>query len=255
MTNKPINKLAIQARLNQSLNILTFDQINSTNTFAKEYLIQHPKQNTVIIADTQTNGYGRFKRDFYSPKDTGIYLSLIIPTTVVSPGLLTTMTGLTAVKALKQSFPGADLKLKWVNDILLHNKKIGGILAENIPTKSGNHLVLGIGINLNTTDFPQELQPIAGSVSNNSNLDRNIVIADLLNQFFEKFQTYQTGDFLSEYCKLCDTLNKTVRIVNGNDEIIGTAVDIAKDGALILEDEKKLRHTINSGEVTKVYLK
>ncbi|WP_334329592.1 biotin--[acetyl-CoA-carboxylase] ligase [Companilactobacillus sp. HBUAS59699] len=255
MTNIPINRSTIENKIDQPIKILTFKKINSTNTFAKEYLLDHPNQTVAIIADAQTAGYGRFKRDFYSPQQTGIYLSIIIPTTITNPGLLTTMAGLASITALKKNFPEENLKLKWINDLLLNNKKVGGILAENINNSNGNHLVLGIGINLNTADFPKELQTIATSISSNDSIDRNIVIADILNQFFSRFPTYQTGDFLPEYRKLCDTLNKTVRIVNGNTELTGTAVDINSNGALILEDTKKLRHIINSGEVTKVFLK
>jgi len=254
MTNKPLSRSEIQARLNTPINILKFDKIDSTNTFSKEYIATHPNNTAVVIAEAQTNGYGRFQRDFYSPQSTGIYLSIIIPTDKIIPGLLTTMTGLTTVKALKRSFPEVNLKLKWINDILLNSKKIGGILAENIPNDNGSNLIIGIGINLNTIEFPDELKSIAGSISNNSTVDRNKIIADILNCFFEQFKTYQTGEFLPEYRRICDTLTRTVRITNGNQETIGQAIDIAADGSLVLLDNKKLRHIINSGEVTKVYL-
>ncbi|WP_164509376.1 biotin--[acetyl-CoA-carboxylase] ligase [Companilactobacillus jidongensis] len=254
MTNKPLNKSEIQARLNTPIKILKFNKIDSTNTFSKEYIVEHHNGITAVIAETQTNGYGRFQREFYSPQNTGIYLSIIIHTDKVIPGLLTTMTGLAIVKALKKSFHKADLKLKWINDILLNGKKIGGILAENIPDDNKNNLIIGIGINLNTIEFPNELKKIVGSISDDPTIDRNKIIADILNCFFEQFKTYQTGDFLPEYCDLCDTLNRTVRITNGKQKIIGQAIDIATDGSLVLLDNKKLRHVINSGEVTKVYL-
>ncbi|MQS53111.1 biotin--[acetyl-CoA-carboxylase] ligase [Companilactobacillus mishanensis] len=254
MTNTIIDKNEIAKYLNSSLNILTFDEINSTNDYAKKIAEKRPDTATLIVSDHQTAGYGRFKRDFYSPANTGIYMSLLLPINKVETDLLTLKACVATVKALQLNFPNADLKIKWINDILLNNKKISGILAESISDgKNGiAYVVLGIGVNLNTADFPQELHDIASSITDSITLNRNKIIGDIVNEFFK---INHAENFLAEYIRLCGTIGKRVELVNGNQHIVGTAEMIKPDGSLVIKDDKKNLHCFNSGEITKVYLK
>ncbi|WP_048704832.1 biotin--[acetyl-CoA-carboxylase] ligase [Companilactobacillus ginsenosidimutans] len=259
MTNQPIiaEKILTQYNCKTPVSIEVFSTLNSTNTYAKENIAsfsnEHP---TLIIAEHQTAGYGRFKRDFYSPDNSGIYLTLVLPINEhVDPGLLTLSTGLSVVETLQQRFPTQNFTLKWINDILLDKQKCGGILAESHSNSHGeiSHIILGIGLNINTSQFPSELKSIAKSASSDADIDRNKIIAELLTNFFRHYQTYQSGDFLPDYRKACSTLGKKVEIVNGNTVTTGIAQDIGGDGSLILLDDKKNRHLINSGEVRKVF--
>lgn len=235
--------------------ILIFDQIPSTNAYAKshhtEFSNEHP---SLILAEQQTSGYGRFKRDFYSPANSGIYMSVVLPINLIkAPNLLTLTAGISAVTGLNKTFPESDLHLKWVNDILLNNKKCGGILAESISNDQDaiSKIILGIGLNINTQQFPNQLNTIANSISNRDVIDRNIIIADILSSLLNNCQL-GADKILPRYRTLCATIGQLVTVQNGSKNLSGQVIDVAEDGSLVLIDDKKNRHLINSGEVTKV---
>ncbi|WP_300562683.1 biotin--[acetyl-CoA-carboxylase] ligase [Companilactobacillus sp.] len=258
MANNEINPNEIQNHITtlKKIDIISFTTLDSTNTYAKnhsdEFSNSHP---TLIIADQQTAGYGRFKRGFFSPKDTGIYLSLVLPiNNIDDPSLLTLATGVAVVSALREMTNSQLINLKWVNDILIHDKKCGGILTESISDSHGkiSKVIVGIGLNINTLEFPEELENIATSISDEIDLERNTIVSQIIKNFFKLDLT--GNDFLSDYRTYCSTLGKTIQVVNGNQTIAGKAIEIADDGSLVLIDDKKNRHRINSGEVTKIYL-
>ncbi|WP_010624654.1 biotin--[acetyl-CoA-carboxylase] ligase [Companilactobacillus versmoldensis] len=257
MTNNPIDieKIIQFYPKAEQLELRYFESIDSTNTFAKNHQAEFSDQRpTVLVANQQTNGYGRFKRDFYSPAGSGIYLTLVLPIEQkIIPGLWTLGTGVAVVKALQQFTNNQNIKLKWINDILLNDHKCGGILAESISDSAGKitKIVIGVGLNINTSIFPSELQNIAKSITEESEVDRNQIIALLLEQFFQL--DFRTNSFLNDYRQFCDTLGKKIQVINGKQEIVGIADDILPDGSLVVFDDKKNRHVINSGEVSKIY--
>jgi len=172
--------------------IFIYDCLESTNKTAKEMAISEAEHGTVVIADSQTAGKGRYGRSFHSPPNHGLYMSLIIKPNQYrfsTPTLITAFSAVTvceAIEAISDKRP----KIKWVNDIFLNGKKICGISAEAITDfESGNTqwIVVGIGVNYSTlaTDFPEELRHIAGSVFglDTPPTTRNHLAAEILNRF------------------------------------------------------------------------
>jgi BirA family biotin operon repressor/biotin-[acetyl-CoA-carboxylase] ligase len=256
-----LDSAVIQANLANSADceILTFASLNSTNDYAKQYLSQQPvTKPVVILADEQTAGHGRLGRSFYSPKTTGLYLSILLPVTAngsVIPGLLTTGTGMAVVKALQKVLPELPLRLKWINDLVVHQRKCGGILTEAINDLESNqisHLIVGIGLNLVTQDFPADLKDIAGALSKTP-LDRNKLAADIITEFLKMYATYETGDFLPEYRRYSAVLGRQIQANTRGKIITGVAQDIDTMGHLLVATDQGLT-TLSSGEITKVQL-
>ncbi|AEB73908.1 biotin--[acetyl-CoA-carboxylase] ligase [Lentilactobacillus buchneri] len=241
--------------------IHAFASISSTNDYAKQFgSSQDFTIPQVFVADTQTQGHGRLGRHFYSPAKGGIYLSILIPLQnrrTIHSGLITTGTAVCVVRTLQQFFPDEDFRVKWVNDILVHDKKCGGILTETVSSlEDGLHenVVVGIGLNIDSTDFPDQIAHKAGAIVTNTAIDKNRIAASLIDNFFYMYQTYTSGNFLQEYAKLSETLGKRVQIVMGNRTITGLADHFTGDGALVVKQDSGEPITVSSGEVTKVYL-
>lgn len=254
--SKMVEQNLIQAGL--AIQLHTFDQIDSTNAEAKRVGQQTGRitQPQVFIANHQTGGYGRLNRDFYSPKDSGLYVSFLIPIAAenFNPGLLTTMTAVASVEAIEKHFP-VRLQIKWVNDLILANRKVGGILAEAFTNPVTNQIigvVIGIGVNLSTTNFPDELQKVAISLSNRPDAkDQTAFVNDFITNFFNHLETYQTGDFMTQYRKKSSVIGHHVRVQFQNNTVTGVVSDIDDDGALLLQtDNQKLK--ITSGEIIHV---
>ena len=230
--------------------------IDSTNIRAKQ-LANKPDLTTpyIIIANQQTNGYGRYGRNFTSPSQSGIYLSILLANeqTEFNSGLLTTAVALAMCRAIEKKL-AASPKIKWVNDVIVDGKKVCGILTEgisNLETQSLSNIVVGAGINYLTTDFPEEISQRAGSLRNyalKAKVSRNEFIATYLEEFFKLYQTYQTGDFMPEYRAHSNIIGKEVTITQGTKNFQGNVVTINDDGAIVLADGRKF----TSGEVTKI---
>lgn len=258
-----LNAPAILAHLSQYPDVVcqVFEELDSTNDYAKAYLSQHPKLSpTVILAEKQTRGRGRLGRQFYSPANTGLYMSILLtlkPGQEVHPSLLTTGTGTAVVRAIRKLYPDLMVALKWINDLVIHQRKCGGILTEAITDlESGqiSHLIVGIGLNISTSEFPDDLTQIAGALSD-ERLDRNRLAAEILEQFFAMYQTYQNGDFLPDYRRFSAILNHPVLVQTVQTQgktLSGTVVDFDYQGYLVLKDSSGQKITVQGGEVTKV---
>ncbi|MDN6900553.1 biotin--[acetyl-CoA-carboxylase] ligase [Oenococcus sicerae] len=258
-----LNESLIQNMLtvNKNLTINVFDQVSSTNTIAKQLLTTDLKKATVVIANQQTAGYGRQNRSFYSPAKSGIYMSIALPLIdkeKIAAGLLTTGTAVAVGLAIKKVFH-RQVKYKWVNDIILDNRKCGGILTEAVTDlESGRiaSIIVGIGLNLtlDQSKMPSELINKAGPIAKRSKSKRNILIAEILNQFFLMYKSYRTGAFLKDYRKHSLVLDKTVTVVVNRKQLVGHAEQINSQGGLILKTTDGQLLTITSGEITKLNL-
>lgn len=227
-----------------------YQEIASTQDLAKDYLNQANTEIALITAKKQTAAYGKRGRSFYSPANTGIYLSLAFPDFTLSKekgGLLTLTIGVEIVNVLKSFFAKHDFRLKWVNDIYLNDKKVAGILVEKVK----NGLVVGLGININTQNFPENLKKKAGSIDSDE-FDRQNLTFKLAQAIIKASKTYETEDILPEYRSLSNILNREVALKVGNKQLMGKVVAIDNLGRLVIaQGEKQL--SFSSGEVTKVY--
>ena len=158
---------AVKAALRASrgfYRVTVVDEVDSTNARVKEWAKAGEAAGAVLIARSQSVGRGRRGRSFYSPAETGLYMSVLLRP-AIAPGDTALITTAAAVAACRTVAASADLQLsiKWVNDLLLGSKKIGGILAEGVPAV---YAVLGIGLNLcdPAGGFPMEIAQCAGSL-------------------------------------------------------------------------------------------
>jgi len=178
---------------NSANKIHIYKSLESTNKTAKELAIQGAEHGTIIIADTQTDGKGRYDKHFYSPPKSGLYMSILLRShflNLTNAANITKMAAVAVCRAI-EILAGSKPKIKPVNDIFLNSKKICGILTEAISDlESGNvdWAVVGFGINITTIDFPLELRDIATSIfaDNSKAVDatfRSKLAAELINFF------------------------------------------------------------------------
>ena len=238
--------------------IYWFETIDSTNTRAKEMAAAGAPHGTVLIADQQTGGRGRMGRSFHSPAGSGIYLSVILRPECPANKLmhLTCATAVAAVEGIENA-TGLRPGIKWINDLVVGKKKLGGILTELSVGNNGivDYAIVGIGINCTQqrSDFPEDIRSIATSLlqCTAKNIDREFVIANILTSFSNICNNLQDiSQILAEYRKNCITLGQEISLVRGDEIRYGTALDTDEAGALIVRFADGHIEAVNSGEVS-----
>lgn len=239
--------------------IFVFDEVTSTQELAKQYLSSHEvKQPLIFVANNQTEGHGRRGRNFYSPSDTGLYFSIILPNPshdIFKIGLLTTSTAVAVVKVLEQFYKDKNFQLKWVNDIYLGTYKVGGIITEaalDLESSSAGNFIMGIGLNLSTKDFPADLSEKAQGINPEFKIDRNQLLAEMAKEVINNFANYRQPDLIDEYRKRSLLFGKNVTLKLGTKAVNGQVEGISDDGSLILKAKSGELQTFKSGEVVKV---
>jgi BirA family biotin operon repressor/biotin-[acetyl-CoA-carboxylase] ligase len=233
-----------------------FDEVNSTNEKANE-LAANVEEGTVIIAEKQKEGIGRFGRGWISPKG-GVYVSVILKpkTTPINASKMTLIAGIAVAKVIIRL--GLDAKLKWPNDVLIHGKKVAGILTStSIKDSKIDYVIVGIGINVNIdiSTFPKELQKSVTSLKEElkKEVSMEMITEDILCEVeinYEIFK-FKKGNFtylLNEWRRLSNTIGKKVKIKMRTEVIEGEAVGVNRDGALILKLEDGSLKNIIAGE-------
>jgi len=229
----------------------------STNTIAKEMATKGAKEGTVIIALEQTAGRGRMGRSFYSPKGSGIYLSIILrPRLNIEDSLLITTCTAVAVARAIEKIAGVKAQIKWVNDIFANGKKVCGILTEaSLDFESGGleYAVVGIGINISGTSFPDEIKNIAGSIFADKPKTvpvTSMLVAEILNNISEMLPAITDKKYLDEYRRRSFLIGKNIYVLKGSEAIKAKAVDIDDKARLVVEYEDHTREALISGEVS-----
>ncbi|RCV66158.1 BirA family transcriptional regulator [Methanophagales archaeon] len=231
-----------------------FNDVNSTNEKA-DILAANVAEGTVIIAKKQRNGIGRFGRAWISPVG-GVYISVILKPKITprEASKISLITGIAIATVIRNL--GLEAKIKWPNDVLIHGKKVCGILTR-ISTKDSkiDYAIVGIGLNVNVdiSTFPKELQKSATSlnVELKKNLSVEKVIEDILYAIEANYEILKEENFtylLNEWTRLSDTLGKKVMIKMKTETIKGAAVGINREGALILMCESGSLRNIIAGE-------
>lgn len=234
--------------------IQKYDTVTSTNDIAKA-LAAAGKRNVCVIADRQTGGRGRMGRQFFSPSGCGLYLSVVL-----SPGvrgedsaLLTTYAAVAVMETVEE-LTGVKPSVKWVNDVYLGGKKICGILAEgNMDFETGkfDYAVLGIGINVRKTAFPEELAKIASDLETETGVqaDRNELADALLLRLADLNTALEKRNFMKKYRESCFVLGKELEVHRGNERFCAKALDVNDRGELLVEVDGETR-VLQSGEVS-----
>lgn len=244
-----LNIQEIQKNLKYKHNIEIFDSIDSTNKYLKSK-INEKNYDTIVISNEQTNGYGKNDRQFISNKDTGIYMSILInPNCLIEESLkITILTSVAVLSAIKSVY-NLDVKLKWVNDIILNDLKVGGILCEsqiNLNTNIIDNMIVGIGINVKNFEFPPSLKNIATSIENNTNIkiSRNELISEIIN-FFDLYFIEKTN-YINLYKENSYVLGRDIKIIQNDRQFFAKAIDIEDNGALIVQEQEKIIKLISS---------
>ncbi len=220
--------------------VYSLDIIDSTNEFARA-LIGGTPEGTVVLARQQTCGRGRFGKTWYSPEQ-GLWMSIILRPR--SRSLITIATGVAVCDALVRC--GVFPSIKWPNDILLHGKKIGGILTEIVDST----VIVGIGLNLNIESFPVELCESASSVylETKKVLKKETVYGDVCTQldyYYTMLEQNRIQELLTKWRYFAAVLGQEVIIEMGDKHITGMALDISENGALIVNcGNGKTEHVI-----------
>lgn len=258
--NDIVSAESIRPYLNSSASHYILDvrqSAGSTNTIAKEMAAKGAKEGTVILALEQTQGRGRMGRSFYSPKGSGIYLSIILrPRLSIDDSLLITTSAAVAVAQAIEKIANVQAQIKWVNDIYVADKKVCGILTEaTLDFESGGleYAVVGIGINIATSIFPDDIRSIAGSIFSDKPKDRpvsSILVAELLNNISEMTPHITDMSYLDEYRRRSFLIGRNILVLRGNDAIPAKAVDIDERARLVVEYENHTREALLSGEVS-----
>ncbi|MEB3058606.1 biotin--[acetyl-CoA-carboxylase] ligase [Parvimonas sp. D9] len=244
-----LNIQEIQKNLKYKHNIEIFDSIDSTNKYLKSK-INEKNYGTIVISNEQTNSYGKNDRQFISNKDTGIYMSILInPNCLIEESLkITILTSVAVLSAIKSVY-NLDVKLKWVNDIILNDLKVGGILCEsqiNLNNNIIDNMIVGIGINVKEFDFPPSLKNIATSIENNTNIkiSRNELISEIIN-FFDLY-FIDNKNYLDLYKENSYVLGKDITVIQNDRQFFAKAIDIEDNGALIVQEQEKIIKLISS---------
>lgn len=231
------------------------DRLDSTNNRAKVLAASGAPNGLAVISDTQTGGRGRLGRSFFSPERSGIYMTCILRPECEPEraSMLTSLAAVAVAEAIETTVQ-ANVRIKWVNDLYLNDKKICGILSEaGLGMEAGRleYAVVGIGVNVKKTVFPPELREIAGSIGNETGTepDRNRLIAEILNRLEERMADLETGRFLEESRRRSNVIGRTVTVLEGGRTYPARAVGIDDMGRLLIETGQGSA-CLNFGEVS-----
>ena len=246
--------------VNNNLTVTVKEKTESTNIDAKIFG-EADSHDRLIISSHQTAGKGRKGRTFFSPKSTGIYMSILLHPQINAKdiGFLTTAAAVYTARVIEK-YSGKKTEIKWVNDIFINSKKVCGILCESAfkGTNTPDYVIIGIGINLYAPkdSFPKEIENIAASVFNETKPNEEImanIISDITNTLYDIIYTGRLKEHINEYKQKNFLQNKTVSFVKQNKKIKGTVTGLDDRLNLLVktEDEKKL--TLFDGEVILEY--
>jgi len=238
--------------------IHNFESIDSTNDEADRLASKGAAEGEVVIADCQTSGRGRLDRHWESPAGKNIYLSLILrpPTEPQSTSQLTLVAAVVVAETLAK-FSKEKPFVKWPNDVLIDGKKVCGILTEASASKDKvEHVIIGIGINVNTEleDFSDEIKETATSLLlvNRSESERDEIVSSLFQEFEKWYRLYLDEGFSSirkKYISLSCLEGQKVEVVFGDEHKNGVAHGIDESGALLLKRDNGQVEQIIAGDV------
>lgn len=235
--------------------IVNFETIDSTNDYAKKVAL-HEAEGTVIISEEQTKGKGKIGRQWHSKSKEGIWMSIILKPKIVPPKapFITLIAGASISKALNNL--GVETTIKWPNDIIINNKKIAGILTElSTEIERINYIILGIGINVKTMEFSQEISEIATSLYKEGHkISRVDIVRNILEEFEKLYIKYINEGSKEETLNICKEysaiIGKDVYLIKGEEKELIRCLDINQEGNLVVQTKDSIIKEIMSGEVS-----
>jgi len=233
-----------------------FEYLSSTMNLAMQLGMQGESNGALVLAESQTKGRGRLGRSWFSPKYKGIYLSLILRPPIlpaVSP-ILTLLSAVSICEAVKK-VTGLDSQIKWPNDVFINNKKLAGILTEmNAEVDKVNFVVIGIGLNVNNDKKSLITQATSLKEQLGQSLSRVTLLQELLRRIENNYHLLLEGDkgaqaIIDKWRNFNLTLGHHVKVYYQNKHVEGSAVDIDKDGSLLIRKASGIIQKVSSGDV------
>lgn len=227
----------------------------STNTELKKLAAGGEKEGKVLIANEQTAGRGRMGRSFYSPSNSGIYMSLLLRPVLSAEKavLLTTLAAVSTARAIEQVC-GISIGIKWVNDLYYNGRKVAGILTEggiNMENGMLEYAVIGIGVNVSTSAFPEEIQNTAASVAvYGRQISRAYLAAQILNRLIADLPELETKSYMQEYKARSVILGKEIYVLKKGGQIPAVALDIDENAALLVRYSDGSTEKLSSNDIS-----
>ncbi len=239
-------------------NLIAYDVTDSTNTRLKLAGEQGAPHGTVAVANAQEAGKGRRGRHWETPKGSALAFSILLRPEILPEhaSMLTLVAALAVSRALDELMQ-VKTQIKWPNDIVYQGKKLCGILTEMSADMDQIHYVIvGIGINVQMTEFPEEIQATATSVKlvTQKEILRSSILAKVLEEFeslYEQFVSVQSlKNLKAEYESRLANLDNRVKVLAPSNEWVGTCLGIGEDGALLVKHEDGSMESVIAGEVS-----
>jgi len=252
-------KKSLPSTLEIGKEIVVYDEVESTNSKANELLKQGYPSGTVVIADRQTKGKGRLGRTWISPSGKNLYMSIALkPNIPPKYATVLTLTSVVACTTALRRYTDIPVMIKWPNDMLVDDKKVGGILTEmKIEGEKIKSAVVGIGINVNMTeqDMPDEIKEIASSlkICKGEDFSRGLLAVEIIKEFdkwYQLLERRQRKTIIDRWMQLSGTIGRQVKIVLTDRELIATAEAIDEEGRLIVKLSDGTYEKICAGDVT-----
>ncbi len=256
-----LNEKELKAALRETAffrDILYFQEIDSTNKEAKRRAEQGETGDLLLVADRQSDGRGRKGRSWSSPSGTGIWMSMLLHPAVrpEHASMITLITALAVADGICR-VTGLDVGIKWPNDLVLSGKKICGILTEmNTDLEEIAYVVPGIGINVNTESFPEDIGDVATSLKRElgRTVDRLPLIAAIVEELIQALTLFQQTENLEQWKARYEArlvnLGRAVRVLDPRGEFSGIAEGINEQGELNVQREDGTFVCVRSGEVS-----
>ncbi|RDU24245.1 biotin--[acetyl-CoA-carboxylase] ligase [Anaerosacchariphilus polymeriproducens] len=235
-----------------------YDEVDSTNTTAKQLAEEGAIHGTLVVADKQNSGRGRRGRTWESPSGTGIWMSVILKPDIIpaNASMLTLVMALSVLKACRE-VTGLEGEIKWPNDLVIHKKKVCGILTEmSAQIDYINHIVVGVGINVNTDYFPEVISKMATSLKLEGNQSYNrarliVKVMECFETYYDKFMETEDMSLLQdEYDSHLINLNQEVKVTQQEGEYFGVSEGITSRGELIIRQQDGTKVLVYAGEVS-----
>lgn len=241
------------------LQLQVYKTISSTNTVLKGLAAEGAGEGLALIAEEQTAGRGRMGRSFYSPPESGLYLSLLLrPEMQAVDAVRLTACAAVAVAEAIEALSGREAQIKWVNDIFVGGRKVCGILTEaSVDCESGmmHYVIIGIGVNTHVPDgnFPEELRGIAGAAFGSESVPelRCRLAAEILDRLSDYAANPAAPAVFEGYRRRSLVLGREISILSpGRDPEPAVAVDLGEDYSLLVRLPDGSTRRLNSGEVS-----
>lgn len=237
--------------------ICVLRKTDSTNLFLKKFASEHFPEGTLVVSGEQTAGRGRLGRDFFSPPDSGIYMSFLLrPSMQISEAVRITTAAASAVAETIEDCTGKETGIKWVNDIYVNNRKVCGILTEaelNVEFGGFDYVIPGIGINIYEPEggFPDSISGVAGAVLKERVYDmRNRIIAGVADRFMSYYKDIGSGTYFKSYEKRLMWKGSMINIISPTGTVSAVLRGVDSECRLCVEYENGETGVISSGEIS-----